>query len=149
MRSLFRRQDHRQGLFPRSIRERFHSLRLRIEYPEFRELRGHVSRHRLELRISMFLFFGDGEGHIVLNHVGQISIADFNPFRNQMIRSTRAERLSFSGMIELRADMVVVAICLIEHVLQLIKTHTILVSTYSLKEGVLYTMLDGEKVGSH
>lgn len=77
-----------------------------------------------------------------------LSLVDFKRLRNQMVKSTRAERLSFPGMIELRADMVVVAICLIEHVLSVIKTNTIMVSTYSLKEGVLYTMLDGEKVGS-
>ena len=77
-----------------------------------------------------------------------LSLVDFKRLRNQMVRSTRAERLGFPGMIELRADMVVVAICLIEHVLNLIKTNTVMVSTYSLKEGVLYTMLDGEKVGS-
>jgi exopolyphosphatase/guanosine-5'-triphosphate,3'-diphosphate pyrophosphatase len=77
-----------------------------------------------------------------------LSLVDFKRLRNQMVCSTRAERLSFAGMIELRADMVVVAICLIEHVLGLIKTNTVMVSTYSLKEGVLYTMLDGEKVGS-
>ena len=74
-----------------------------------------------------------------------LSLADFKRLRNQMVKSTRAERLAFAGMIELRADMVVVAICLIEHVLQLVKTNTVLVSTYSLKEGVLYTMLDGER----
>ncbi|HSY60593.1 MAG TPA: hypothetical protein VK796_01905 [Cytophaga sp.] len=77
-----------------------------------------------------------------------LSLVDFKRLRNQMVCSTRAERLSFAGMIELRADMVVVAICLIEHVLGLVKTNTVMVSTYSLKEGVLYTMLDGEKVGS-
>lgn len=77
-----------------------------------------------------------------------LSLVDFKRLRNQMVKSTRAERLAFPGMIELRADMVVVAVCLIEHVLSVIKTNTIMVSTYSLKEGVLYTMLDGEKVGS-
>jgi exopolyphosphatase/guanosine-5'-triphosphate,3'-diphosphate pyrophosphatase len=77
-----------------------------------------------------------------------MSIVDFKRMRTQMVRSTRAERLEFPGMIELRVDMVVVAMCLIEHVLKFIQTNAIMVSTYSLKEGVLYTMLDGEKVGS-
>ncbi len=77
-----------------------------------------------------------------------LSLPDFNRLRKQLIASTRAERLAIPGMIELRADMVVVAICLIEHVLKLVATNTITVSTYSLKEGVLYTMLDGVKVGS-
>lgn len=77
-----------------------------------------------------------------------LSLVDFRRLHNQLVASTRAERLAIPGMIELRADMVVVAICLIEHVLKLVCTNTIMVSTYSLKEGVLYTMLDGEKVGS-
>jgi len=76
-----------------------------------------------------------------------LSHADFKRMRNQMVTSTKAERLKIAGMIELRADMVVVAVCLIEHVMKLVRTHAITVSTYSLKEGVLYTMLDGEKVG--
>jgi exopolyphosphatase/guanosine-5'-triphosphate,3'-diphosphate pyrophosphatase len=77
-----------------------------------------------------------------------MSLVDFKRMRTQMVQSTRAERLKFPGMIELRVDMVVVAMCLIEHVLNFIHTNAIMVSTYSLKEGVLYTMLDGEKVGS-
>jgi exopolyphosphatase / guanosine-5'-triphosphate,3'-diphosphate pyrophosphatase len=77
-----------------------------------------------------------------------LSQVDFKRLYKQMIQSTRAERMAMPGMIELRADMVVVAISLIEHVFKMIKTHAITVSTYSLKEGVLYTMLDGEKVGS-
>ena len=76
-----------------------------------------------------------------------MSLNDFKRIRNQMVHSTRAERLKFAGMIELRVDMVVVAMCLIEHVLVFLKANSIMVSTYALKEGVLYTMLDGEKVG--
>lgn len=76
-----------------------------------------------------------------------MSLIDFKRIRNQMIHSMRAERLKFAGMIELRVDMVVVAMCLIEHVLVFLKANSIMVSTYALKEGVLYTMLDGEKVG--
>jgi len=72
---------------------------------------------------------------------------DFIRIKDQMIRMTRAERLQISGMIELRVDMVVVAVCLVQYVLSLMNTKDIMVSTYSLKEGVLYTMLDGEKVG--
>jgi len=76
-----------------------------------------------------------------------LSLVDFKRLRNQLVASTRAERMAIAGMIELRADMVVVAVCLIDHVLKMVCTNTIMVSTYSLKEGVLYTMLDGEKVG--
>ncbi len=77
-----------------------------------------------------------------------LSLTDFKRLHKQLVASTRAERLAIPGMIELRADMVVVAICLIDEVLKFVCCNTIMVSTYSLKEGVLYTMLDGVKVGS-
>ncbi len=47
----------------------------------------------------------------------------------------RSQRLEVPGMIELRADMIVVACCIIDHVLQRFALKKILVSTYSLKEG--------------
>jgi len=71
-----------------------------------------------------------------------LSGPDFNRISNQMIDMTRPERLQIPGMIELRVDMVVVAVCLVKYILDLMKTQDIMVSTYSLKEGVLYTLLD-------
>ena len=49
----------------------------------------------------------------------------------------RAERLRIPGMIPLRADMIVVACCLINKVIEKINTKEIVVSTCSLKEGVI------------
>lgn len=51
------------------------------------------------------------------------------------------ERMAIPGMIELRVDMIVVAVCLIDYVL---KTHgigQIQVSKYALKEGVLAELM--------
>lgn len=47
------------------------------------------------------------------------------------------ERMQLPGMIELRVDMIVVAVCLIDYVLSTFGINTITVSTYALKEGAL------------
>ncbi len=54
-----------------------------------------------------------------------------------LISKNRKERLLIPGMIELRVDMIVVACCLIRHVLAQFSFDQIRVSSYSLKEGVL------------
>jgi exopolyphosphatase / guanosine-5'-triphosphate,3'-diphosphate pyrophosphatase len=54
-----------------------------------------------------------------------------------LLTKDRAERMQIPGMIELRVDMIVVACCLIQFVLQKYSFAGIQVSTYSLKEGAL------------
>lgn len=78
----------------------------------------------------------------------ELSGADFIRIKDQMVRMSRAERLQIDGMIELRVDMVVVAVCLIQYIYTMLGVNAITVSTYALKEGVLYSLLDGEKVGN-
>ena len=54
-----------------------------------------------------------------------------------LLVKNRAERLLIPGMIEMRVDMIVVACCLIQFLLEHHSFGTIRVSSYSLKEGVL------------
>jgi exopolyphosphatase/guanosine-5'-triphosphate,3'-diphosphate pyrophosphatase len=51
------------------------------------------------------------------------------------------ERLSIPGMIELRVDMIVVAVCLIDYVLKGYGISKLQVSSYALKEGVLAELM--------
>ncbi|TLV00063.1 Ppx/GppA phosphatase family protein [Dyadobacter luticola] len=51
------------------------------------------------------------------------------------------ERLQIPGMIELRVDMIVVAVCLIDYVLKTYNINHIQVSSYALKEGVLSELM--------
>ncbi|MCF2495705.1 MULTISPECIES: phosphatase [Dyadobacter] len=51
------------------------------------------------------------------------------------------ERMQIPGMIELRVDMIVVAVCLIDYVLKSYGIKKIQVSSYALKEGVLAEVL--------
>ena len=61
----------------------------------------------------------------------------FEEFKNK----NRDERLQIPGMIEMRVDMIVVASCLIDFLLANIALKGIRVSSYSLKEGVLASLI--------
>ena len=50
--------------------------------------------------------------------------------------------MQIPGMIEMRVDMIVVACCLIKFILDRYTFKQIRVSSYSLKEGVLASLID-------
>ena len=69
-----------------------------------------------------------------------LPISEFYRSYELLITRNHTERLQIPGMVELRVDMIVVAVCLIDYVL---KTHGITqisTSTYALKEGVLSSL---------
>lgn len=66
-----------------------------------------------------------------------LPIAEFYRSYELLLTRNHDERMQLPGMIELRVDMIVVAVCLIDYVLTAYGIHTIMVSTYSLKEGIL------------
>lgn len=59
---------------------------------------------------------------------------------HDLLEKNREQRMLIPGMIEMRVDMIVVACCLIRHILESHPFERIRVSTYSLKEGVLASM---------
>jgi exopolyphosphatase/guanosine-5'-triphosphate,3'-diphosphate pyrophosphatase len=63
----------------------------------------------------------------------ELTTADFYKIHQELIVKNRADRLSIPGMLEMRVDMIVVASCLIEYILEINKFDSINVSTYSLK----------------
>ncbi len=74
---------------------------------------------------------------------------DFNLPLEEFYRSYRMilsgnheERMAIPGMIALRVDMIVVAVCLIDYVLRSHHIKQIQVSNYALKEGVLATLIE-------
>lgn len=69
----------------------------------------------------------------------KLPVAEFYRAYSELIARNHDERMQLPGMIELRVDMIVVAVCLIDYVLKAFEINTIRVSTYSLKEGVLAT----------
>lgn len=69
-----------------------------------------------------------------------LPVAEFYRSYELLITRTHAERMQLPGMIELRVDMIVVAVCLIDYVLKTYGIAQIKTSTYSLKEGVLASL---------
>lgn len=65
------------------------------------------------------------------------SLAEFYWAYDELLFKNHAERMAIPGMIELRVDMIVVAVCLIRYIIQTLAIKHIKVSSYSLKEGML------------
>jgi exopolyphosphatase/guanosine-5'-triphosphate,3'-diphosphate pyrophosphatase len=63
--------------------------------------------------------------------------ASFLNIHQLLLPLNRAKRLEIPGMIELRADMIVVASILIDFILHTLELHKIRISSYALKEGIL------------
>ncbi|QRR02709.1 Ppx/GppA phosphatase family protein [Dyadobacter sandarakinus] len=59
-----------------------------------------------------------------------------------IVSGNHDDRMQIPGMITLRADMIVVAVCLVDYVLKTHRISEIQVSSYALKEGVLAELFD-------
>lgn len=77
-------------------------------------------------------------------HVFELPVNDFYLLFQLLITKNRAERLLIPGMIAMRVDMIVVASCLIDFILQHVRVESIRCSHYSLKEGAVSRMISGE-----
>ena len=77
-------------------------------------------------------------------HVFELPVSDFYQLFQLLVTKNRAERLLIPGMIAMRVDMIVVASCLIDFILQHISAKSMRCSHYSLKEGAVSRMLSGE-----
>lgn len=67
----------------------------------------------------------------------QFPLDEFYKSYEQLVFSNRSERMAIAGMIELRVDMIVVAMCLIRYLIQTFAMTEIKVSRYALKEGLM------------
>ena len=68
---------------------------------------------------------------------GHLAPGDFEPLRDMLTRSTLAERRAMAQLPDERVEMVVVAMVLIQHVLEKANIRDIFTSTYAMKEGML------------
>ncbi len=66
-----------------------------------------------------------------------LSVTGFMRIYGLLVTKNRAERMAVGGMIELRVDMIVVAVVLINYVLTTFDIKHIKCSTYALKEGIM------------
>ncbi len=77
-------------------------------------------------------------------HVFELPVNNFYQLFQLLVTKNRAERLLIPGMIAMRVDMIVVASCLIDFILERLQVESIRCSHYSLKEGAVSRMLSGE-----
>ncbi len=71
----------------------------------------------------------------------QLSIEEFYRIYELILSGNHEARMNIPGMIELRVDMIVVAVCLVDYVLKTYGIRQIQVSSYALKEGVIAELL--------
>ena len=71
----------------------------------------------------------------------EYSLPAFYRAYDELIFKNHTERMQIPGMIELRVDMIVVAMCLIRFVIQTLDIQRIRISGYALKEGIMAKIL--------
>jgi exopolyphosphatase / guanosine-5'-triphosphate,3'-diphosphate pyrophosphatase len=69
-----------------------------------------------------------------------LSVTDFTIIYELLIAKNRTERMAIAGMIDLRVDMIVVGVILIDYILKSFDIQHIRCSTYALKEGIMQTI---------
>lgn len=74
-------------------------------------------------------------------HSVEIELGEFSSFHQQITLATRAERHAIEHVPSDRADMIVVALILVRHILKLAGIERLTVSYFSMKEGMLDEMM--------
>jgi exopolyphosphatase/guanosine-5'-triphosphate,3'-diphosphate pyrophosphatase len=70
-----------------------------------------------------------------------IDLKDYTEMSNVIIRSTMEERGQIKGLIPMRKDMIVISMLFVDFIIKEFKIEQLVVSTYSLKEGVIGEMM--------
>jgi exopolyphosphatase / guanosine-5'-triphosphate,3'-diphosphate pyrophosphatase len=81
-----------------------------------------------------------GQGPPPDQHGFELPLEEFYRSYELLLTRNHAERMALPGMIELRVDMIVVAVCLINYLLRSYSLRSMRVSAFALKEGVLAVM---------
>jgi exopolyphosphatase / guanosine-5'-triphosphate,3'-diphosphate pyrophosphatase len=80
------------------------------------------------------------------NPEADLALTDFYEIYKEILRKNHTERLAIPGMLAMRADMIVVAVILIDYILKNYNLNKIRVSAYALKEGMLAELLQSSKI---
>jgi len=71
-----------------------------------------------------------------------IDLTDFENLYQKLINSTLKERKQMKGLESMRLEMIVVATLIVKFILQKLKINRLVQSNFSLKEGVVYELLN-------
>jgi len=75
------------------------------------------------------------------DHHAYVKAKDFQPLYQTLLKSTKEERFRMKEVPDTRADMIVVAVILIDFILRKTRIEEIIVSNFALKEGVLSELM--------
>ena len=71
----------------------------------------------------------------------QFLMTDYNGIQRMITGSTLEQRLHMEGLVPMRADMIVIAVVIVNYILNRLIIHDLRLSTYALKEGLIDTLL--------
>lgn len=71
-----------------------------------------------------------------------VQVADFEPLYQLLLKTTKDERFAMQSIPDTRADMIVVAVILIDFILRNANIEEIIVSNFALKEGILSELIN-------
>ncbi len=71
-------------------------------------------------------------------------INDFNSIYELILKSNKEERTAMKGLVEMRIDMIVISCIIVQYVVSTFKINKMRLSTYSLKEGALDTIINNK-----
>lgn len=72
----------------------------------------------------------------------RVDLVDYAQMSKRTVFSTLAEREQMPGLIAMRRDMIVLTYLLIDVVVEIAQINRFVVSTYALKEGALYELIE-------
>jgi exopolyphosphatase/guanosine-5'-triphosphate,3'-diphosphate pyrophosphatase len=75
-----------------------------------------------------------------------IDLTDFENLYQKLINSTLKERKQMKGLESMRLEMIVVATLIVKFILQKLKINRLVQSNFSLKEGMVYEVLNMKAV---
>lgn len=94
--------------------------------------------------IEMIHFQFGGEPLSLSKTEYTINIPYYQAIANQLIASTTQQRRQMQGLLEMRVDMMVISCLLMNAILQTYPIPTFKASSYSLKEGALFSFLENK-----
>ena len=71
----------------------------------------------------------------------QFLMTDYNGIQRMISGSTLEQRLHMEGLVPMRADMIVIAVVIINYILNRLIIHDLRLSSYALKEGLIDTLI--------
>ena len=109
---------------------------------QLESLYSEVSKHNISLMIGSSGSFDTLKDLIFPNIDNSVSATElplqlFDKLNVELIKSTRDQRLKMAGMVEMRADYMVLGSIFVSHVIEKLKIKQLYQSSYSLKEGYM------------